>query len=158
MKKSAAALLLALCALLPSCGSGETEETQPSVPADTAAAVTVTGTGKLTWHNGDANFLAVVDVTIENDSVKSIELRKSSVVSTDAFTGWRDNRETYLAQYDGLSLDAVKELKVNYPTDITDHNNVGSLEGEIDAISGATASSVVIAAAVKDAVEKYDSK
>lgn len=159
--------LLALSALmLPSCGSaaGEPETSDapstgaPATDAETTTAgeVTVTGIGTMVWHI-DTTFTAVVDVTISGDKIESIALRSSSVVSTDAFTGWRDNRESYLAQYNGISLDSIRNLDVHGSTDVTDHHNVGEINGDIDAIAGATASSVVIAMAVKDAVNKYDS-
>ena len=132
--------------LLPSCGSaaGEPETTDaPATDAETTIAgeVMVTGIGTMVWHV-DTTFTAVVDVTISGDKIESIALRSSSVVSTDAFTGWRDNRESYLAQYNGISLDSIRNLEVHGSTDVTE---------------GATASSVVIAMAVKDAVSKYDS-
>lgn len=154
---------LALSALsLPSCGSGAAGDPEttdaPSTDAETTTAgeVTVTGIGTMVWHV-DTTFTAVVDVTISGDKIESIALRSSSVVSTDAFTGWRDNRESYLAQYNGISLDSIRNLEVHGSTDVTDHHNVGEINGDIDAIAGATASSVVIAMAVKDAVNKYDS-
>ena len=141
---------LALSALsLPSCGSGAAGDPETT-------EVTVTGIGTMVWHV-DTTFTAVVDVTISGDKIESIALRSSSVVSTDAFTGWRDNRESYLAQYNGISLDSIRNLEVHGSTDVTDHHNVGEINGDIDAIAGATASSVVIAMAVKDAINKYDS-
>ena len=94
---------LALSALLlPSCGSaaGEPETTDaPATDAETTTAgeVMVTGIGTMVWHV-DTTFTAVVDVTISGDKIESIALRSSSVVSTDAFTGWRDNRESYLVR------------------------------------------------------------
>ena len=107
---------LALSALLlPSCGSaaGEPETTDaPATDAETTTAgdVMVTGIGTMVWHV-DTTFTAVVDVTISGDKIESIALRSSSVVSTDAFTGWRDNRESYLAQYNGISLDLIRNLE-----------------------------------------------
>ena len=155
---------LALSALLlPSCGNaaGEPETTDaPATDAETTTAgeVMVTGIGTMVSHV-DTTFTAVVDVTISGDKIESIALRSSSVVSTDAFTGWRDNRESYLAQYNGISLDSIRNLEVhgsNY--DVTDHHNVGEINGDIDAIARARRRrSVVIAMAVKDAVSKYDS-
>ena len=153
---------LALSALLlPSCGSaaGEPETTDaPATDAETTTAgeVMVTGIGTMVWHV-DTTFTAVVDVTISGDKIESIALRSSSVVSTDAFTGWRDNRESYLAQYNGISLDSIRNLEVHGSTDVTDHHNVGEINGDIDALAGETASIVVIEMAVQDSVSKYDS-
>lgn len=161
-KRIISALLALSALLLPSCGSGAAGDPEttdaPSTDAETTTAgeVTVTGIGTMVWHV-DTTFTAVVDVTISDDKIESIALRSSSVVSTDAFTGWRDNRESYLAQYNGISLDSIRNLEVHGSTDVTDHHNVGEINGDIDAIAGATASSVVIAMAVKDAVNKYDS-
>ena len=160
-KRMISAFLALSALLLPSCGSaaGEPETTDaPATDAETTTAgeVIVTGIGTMVWHV-DTTFTAVVDVTISGDKIESIALRSSSVVSTDAFTGWRDNRESYLAQYNGISLDSIRNLEVHGSTDVTDHHNVGEINGDIDAIAGATASSVVIAMAVKDAVSKYDS-
>lgn len=161
-KRIISAFLALSALLLPSCGSGAAGDPEttdaPSTDAETTTAgeVTVTGIGTMVWHI-DTTFTAVVDVTISGDKIESIALRSSSVVSTDAFTGWRDNRESYLAQYNGISLDSIRNLEVRGSTDVTDHHNVGEINGDIDAIAGATASSVVIAMAVKDAVNKYDS-
>ena len=158
VKRLISALLIIPALALPSCGGA------PVTPSDTTAEtedtsaneVTVTGIGTTVWHV-NTTFTAVVDVTISGDKIKSVALRSSSVVSTDAFTGWRDNRESYLKQYEGISLDSIRNLEVHGSTDVNDHHNVGGINGDIDAISGATASSVVIAMAVKDAVNKYDS-
>ena len=161
-KRMISALLAVSSLLLPSCGAAETpsapETTEAPESSDetTSGEVTVTGIGTMVWHV-DTTFTAVVDVTISGDKIESIALRSSSVVSTDAFTGWRDNRESYLSQYNGISLDSIRNLEVHGSTDVTDHHNVGEINGDIDAIAGATASSVVIAMAVKDAVSKYDS-
>ena len=46
----------------------------------------------------------------------------------------------------------LEELKAMDPLDPTDHYDGGSIEGCIDAISGATASSTVVAKAIKNAV------
>ena len=140
-KRMISAFLALSALLLQSCGSAAGEPETTDAPATDV----------------ETTFTAVVDVTISGDKIESIALRSSSVVSTDAFTGWRDNRESYLAQYNGISLDSIRNLEVHGSTDVTDHHNVGEINGDIDAIAGATASSVVIAMAVKDAVSKYDS-
>ena len=161
-KRMISAFLALSALLLPSCGSGAAGDPEttdaPATDSETTTAgeMMVTGIGTMVWHV-DTTFTAVVDVTISGDKIESIALRSSSVVSTDAFTGWRDNRESYLAQYNGISLDSIRNLEVHGSTDVTDHHNVGEINGDIDAIAGATASSVVIAMAVKDAVSKYDS-
>ncbi len=157
MKKKFLTILLA-CLLLASCSSGEggaadTANTSPE--AVETAAKTATGTATLTWHV-NTTFVAAVDVTVEDGVITDLVLRDGSVVTTDAFTGWIKGRESYLEQYIGKTVEQIKALVAEQPEDVYDHHDGGSMSGDVDAIAGATASSAVVAMAVKNAIEKLE--
>lgn len=157
MKKKFLTLFLALL-LLTSCASGEggAAETGDGVSESVENTVkTVTGTANLTWHV-DTTFVAAVDVTVEDGVITDLVLRDASVVTTDAFTGWIKGRESYLEQYIGKTVEQIKALVAEQPVDVYNHYDGGSMSGDIDAIAGATASSTVVAMAVKNAIEKLE--
>lgn len=152
MKKTAAllcALLLAVGAVsLAACGGSGAEGNTD------AQEQTLTGTATLTWH-GNLEFLAVVDVALEGDVIQSVTVREGSFITTDAFSGWEPNREAYLEQYVGLTVADITEMKALPPDDANDHHDGGSIEGAVSVVTGASASSTVIAMAVKNAIEQY---
>ena len=152
MKKIAAllcALLLAAGAIsLSACAAGREGGSEPQVQ-------TLTGTATLTWH-GHLEFLAVVDVVLEGDVIQSVTVRDGSFITTDAFSGWEPNREAYLEQYVGLTGADITEMKALPPDDANDHHDGGSVEGAVSVVTGASASSTVIAMAVKNAIERYE--
>lgn len=122
-----------------------------------SAERTVTGTGRLKWH-GNTEFVAVVDVTAENDIIRKINVRNGSFIETDAFARWDEERENYLSEYEGISFSQIDSLTAEPPADVNNHYDAGRMSGDIDAVSGATASSTVIAMAVKDAVKKLEGR
>ena len=111
------------------------------------------GSSTLTWH-GNETFNCVVEVTIKNNVIEKVEIREGSYIHTgvETFRIWDENKEKYLSSYVGKTLEEIEELKTMDPLDPTDHYDGGSIEGCIDAISGATASSTVVAKAIKNAV------
>ena len=141
-----AALLLASCA--PAQDAQETTAPAPAVR-------TVTGTASMTWH-GTTKFVAVVEVTVEGNVLQQVSIRDGSTVTTDAFTGWIKGQEEYLGQYTGKTVEQIKALELSGPENPGDHHDGGSMSGDIDAITGATASSVSVAMAVQNAVEKLE--
>lgn len=128
----------------------------PSAPvAQTeAAGKTVTGTASMTWH-GDTEFTAIVDVSLQDGVLTGIALREGSVIDTgvSTFRLWAEGKDAYLAQYAGKTVQEILDLKLT-PSANQDHYDGGKIEGAIDAVSGATASSTTIAMAVQDAVKK----
>ena len=130
-----------------------------SAPAETAAAgKIITGTASMTWH-GDTVFTAIVDVSMQDNVLTGIALREGSVIDTgvDTFRLWAEGKEAYLAQYAGKTAQEILDLRLT-PSANEDHHDGGKIEGAIDAVSGATASSTTIAMAVQNAVEKEMNK
>ena len=115
---------------------------------------TLTGSATLTWH-GNLEFLALVDVTLQGDVIQSVTVRDGSFITTDAFAGWEPNKAAYLEQYVGLTVADIEELRALPPEDVNNHYDGGSIEGDVSVVTGASASSTVIAMAVKDAISKY---
>ncbi len=160
VKKRMAMVLSALALtslLLASCAPAQDASVQDASEQTDAAETTqtATGTATLTWH-GTTQFVAAVEVTVTGDTIDSVTVRDGSMVSTDAFTGWIKGQEEYLAQYTGKTLEQIKALEAKAPENPKDHHDGGSMSGDVDAISGATASSTVVAMAVKNAVEKIE--
>ena len=159
MKKRTAALLSCLlilsCFLLTACGGREAPETTaaPTEPVEQ----TLTGTGTLTWH-GSVKFCVVADVTVKEDIIQSVALRDSSYVTTDAFTGWVDNRDAFLARFEGKSAADILAMEALSPDDTGDHEDGGTVSGAVDGITGATASSNAVVRAVQDALSKLEDR
>lgn len=118
----------------------------------------VTGVASMTWH-GDTVFTAIVDVTLEDNVLVGIALREGSVTDTDTTTPrpWVEGKDAYFAQYAGKTVEEILALKLT-PSANKDHYDGGKIEGVIDAVTGATASSTTIAMAVQDAIQKETSK
>ena len=112
----------------------------------------------MTWH-GDTVFTAIVDVSMQDNVLTGIALREGSVIDTgvDTFRLWAEGKEAYLAQYAGKTAQEILDLRLT-PSANEDHHDGGKIEGAIDAVSGATASSTTIAMAVQNAVEKEMNK
>ncbi|MCI8388715.1 MAG: FMN-binding protein [Clostridiales bacterium] len=154
MKKTKFTAILLSLLLLASCGQPASDGNDSD--SDKTETRTVTGTATMTWHS-TTQFVAAIDVTLNGDVIESIEIRDGSVIVTDAFSGWQKGKNDYLAQYTGKTVEQIKALKTEAPKDVNNHYDGGSIEGDIDAIAGATASSTVIAMAVKNAIDKLDS-
>lgn len=152
MKKILLLVLMLITITLAACDS-ELTEASADDKTETAETKVVSGSATLTWHYNET-FMAVVDVTLEGDVIKNVSVRDSSYVHTgeEAFRLWVDNKDYYLESYIGLTIDQVKTLEANDPKDVTNHNDGGSMSGDVDAIAGATASSTVVAKAVKAAI------
>lgn len=161
MKKLSLFLLAFLPLTLGACTPNSDGPTniEPSINETTSAsseaeAVVVKGIGELTWHF-DVTFLCLANVTIKEDIILKVEISDASEVTTDAFTGYLDGKEAYLNQYVNKTVQQIIDLKISDPKDVTNHYDGGSIDGCIDVITGASASSTVIAKAVKDACLKY---
>ena len=159
MKKRTAALLSCLlilsCFLLTACGGQEAPETT-AAPTE-AVEQTLTGTGTMTWH-GNVKFCVVADVTVKGDVIQNVSLRDSSLVTTDAFTGWVDNRDEFLGRFVGVPADEILAMEALSPDDSNDHEDGGSVSGGVDGITGATASSNVVVRAIQDALSKLEAQ
>lgn len=147
MKKLFLLAFIILTAFLTSCnGSNNNSSETPEIRV-------VSGSATLVWHY-DETFMAIVDVTLNGDTITNVTVRDSSYVHTgdSTFRLWTENKDYYLESYIGLTVDEIKALKADDPIDVTNHNDGGSMSGAVDAIAGATASSTVVAKAIKAAI------
>lgn len=147
MRKSALFLAAVFALGLTAC-SHKTEDKTP-------VTVTKSGIASNTWHDKNNVFTAIVTVTVTDGVVKEIELSDSSTIhtGTDTFVLWETNKEDYMAQYLGKTTEELLKMEVT-PSKMTDHFDGGTMNGCIDAISGATASSVTYALAVQNALSQ----
>ena len=152
MKKAFLLVLVVLGILLVGCNK-KTDENTTNNDANKVETRVVTGSATLTWHYNET-FMAIVDVTLEGNVIKKVEVRDSSYVHTgeSAFRLWAENKDYYLQSYEGLTIEQVQALEANDPLNPSDHNDGGSMSGDVDAIAGATASSTVVAKAIKAAI------
>ena len=114
---------------------------------------TYRGSSTLTWHTNET-FVAMVDVTILGNKITKVEIVDGSYITTgsDAFKLW--DEEEFLSRFIGKTVEEINALEANDPVNPSNHFDGGSLSGSVDAIAGATASSTVVAKAVKQAVLK----
>lgn len=159
MKRTAVALFIASLFIMSGCNNNSNST---SISNTNVESVTITdsnvekkyrGSSSLTWHTNET-FVALVDVTILGDKITKVEIVDGSYITTgkDAFKLW--DEEEFLKRFIGKTIAEINELEANDPKDPTNHFDGGSLNGEVEAIAGATASSTVVAKAVKEAVLK----
>lgn len=154
MKKVFLLVFTLLAILVVGCNNKNEEHSNDQADnTNTLETRVVSGSATLTWHFNET-FMAIVDVTLEGDVIKKVEVRDSSYVHTgeSAFRLWVENKDYYLQSFEGLTIDQIKALEANDPADVSNHNDGGSMSGDVDAIAGATASSTVVAKAVKAAI------
>lgn len=145
-------IALSLLILLVSCTNNQSVKDESKIQ-------TLTGLATLTWH-GNETFNCVVKVTLTDDVIVKVEVKEGSYINTgiETFRLWEENKDEYLASYVGKTVAEINALEANDPIDVSNHYDGGSMSGCIDAIAGATASSTVVAKAVKDAVKNILSK
>lgn len=138
--------------------AADAADDQPAGEEEAKAAEAIgesyTGIASMTWH-GDTEFTAIVDVTIDNGVITGVNVREGSVIDTgtESFRLWAEGKDAYFAQYIGKDVQVILDLVLT-PSANVDHFDGGKIEGGIDAVTGATASSTTVAMAVQDAVKK----
>lgn len=140
-------------------GSTDSDSDNDSDKDDTTAQVyTATGYGVNLWHY-NVYFTAYVTVTVQNDIITAISLEydRGTWMTDGSYAGFADDiRQDYLDSFVGLSATDVLDCTVLPAQDITDHYDGGVIDGSIVGVSGATASSTVIALAVQNAISKME--
>lgn len=147
-------LVIAL-ALLTGCDHSSQSQTSDS------QSQTSTGFGKNLWH-GTENFTAYATVTVKDDVLVQVTIdpdRGYYHTGAGSFPSWTMQvRDDFVKEFIGLSVEKVIELKALPAQNPANHYDGGSIEGAVDAVTGATASSVTIAIAIQDAVSKIAKK
>ncbi len=130
--------------------SNDNEKTDTSIVLEEK---TYRGSSTLTWHTNET-FVAMVDVTILGNKITKVEIVDGSYITTgsDSFKLW--DEEEFLSRFIGKTVEEINALEANDPVNPSNHFDGGSLSGSVDVIAGATASSTVVAKAVKQAVLK----
>lgn len=123
------------------------------VGCGTEESKTEVGRASLSWHGGDANFEAIVEVTVLDKVITDVVLRDSSIVDIQPFDKWEDNYEYFLTTFIGMSLEEISNISLS--EEPTDYHYTGSTVDGIDIITGASASSRVVIKAVQDACSKF---
>ena len=121
---------------------------------------TVSGTGTLIWHINE-EFTAEAEVTVKDNVITDITVNPESYVTTGmkytmgnkTYEWTEEVQSKYLSQYIGLNVSQILAMDVRQPADPTDHYDGGSLTSDdVTVVTGATASSVVLAMAIRNAV------
>lgn len=151
-------VLVIVLALLTGCDHGsQSQQREPQSQPSDLQPQTSTGLGENLWH-WNVNFNAYATVTVTNNLLTQVTIDPDQGyyhTGAGAFPMWTMQvRDDFVKEFIGLSVKEVIELNVLPAQDVTDHYDGGSIEGAVDAVTGATASSVTIALAIQDAVSK----
>ncbi len=120
---------------------------------------TAEGYGKNVWHYNE-NFTAYVTVSIEEGILTQVVIDPTrGYYHTGSWDAWSDSiRDAYISEFVGLTTEEVLSIVAKPAEDPGDHHDGGKVEGVVDAVTSATASSAVIAIAIQDAVNKIVKK